>query len=156
VHRTDPDLPVYRVRTLEEVVAASLADQRFNATLLGLFALLALVLASVGVYGVISYSVTRRTHEMGLRMALGAERREVRRLVVIQGMRVVGLGVVLGLAGALATARFLEGLLYGVATTDPVTLVVVPAVLLLVALLATVLPAVRATRVDPVVALRSE
>ncbi|MGD2116609.1 MAG: ABC transporter permease, partial [Acidobacteriota bacterium] len=156
VRQIDPDLPVYRVRTLEEVVAGSLADQRFNATLLGLFALLALVLASVGVYGVISYSVTRRTHEMGLRMALGAERREVRRMVVLQGMRVVGLGVVLGLGGALAAARFLEGLLFGVGTTDPVTLVTVPAVLLLVALLATVLPAVRATRVDPVVALRGE
>jgi putative ABC transport system permease protein len=156
VLQTDPDLPVYRVRTLEEVVADSLADQRFSATLLGLFALLALVLASVGVYGVISYSVTRRTHEMGLRMALGAERREVRRLVVVQGMRVAGLGVALGLVVALAATRFLEGMLYGVTTTDPATLLAVPAVLLLVALLATILPAVRATRVDPVVALRSE
>jgi len=156
VRQTDPDLPVYRVRTLEEVVEGSLSDQRFNATLLAVFALLALVLASVGVYGVVSYSVTRRTHEMGLRMALGAERATVRRLVVVQGMRLVALGVVLGLAGALAATRFLTGLLYGVGTTDVATLVTVPLVLLAVALVATILPAARATRVDPVVALRSE
>ena len=156
VRETDPDMPVYRVRTLEEVVEGSLSDQRFNATLLGVFALLALVLASVGVYGVVSYSVTRRTHEMGLRMALGAERSAVRRLVVIQGMRLVALGVVLGLAGSLLLTRFLKGMLYGVGTTDVATLVTVPLVLLAVALVATVLPAARATRVDPVVALRSE
>jgi len=144
------------VRTLEEVVEGSLSDQRFNATLLGVFALLALVLASVGVYGVVSYSVTRRTHEMGLRMALGAERSAVRRLVVVQGMRLVALGVVLGLAGSLLLTRFLKGMLYGVGTTDVATLVTVPLVLLAVALVATVLPAARATRVDPVVALRSE
>ncbi len=156
VHDVDPNLPVYRVRTMQAVVADSLADQRFNATLLAIFAALALVLASVGVYGVISYSVSQRTSEMGLRLALGAERREVLALVVRQAMVRVALGVVLGLAGAFAAGRFLRSLVVGITVRDPLTFGGVALVLLAVALLATWLPARRATRVDPVVALRSE
>jgi putative ABC transport system permease protein len=156
VHDVDPDLPVYRVRTLKSVVADSLSDQRFNATLFSIFAALALILASVGVYGVITYSVSQRTSEMGLRLALGAERREVLALVVRQAMARVAIGVAVGLAGALAAGRFLRSLVVGVPVRDPLTFGGVALVLLAVALLATWLPARRATRVDPVVALRSE
>ncbi len=156
VHDVDPNLPVYRVETMEAVVADSLADRRFNAMLLALFAGLALVLASVGVYGVISYSVSQRTSEMGLRLALGAERREVTAMVVRQGMARVGIGVAVGLAGAFLAGRFLRSLVVGITVRDPLTFAAVALVLLAVALFATWLPARRATRVDPVVALRSE
>jgi len=152
----DPDLPVFRVQTLDAVVAESLAQNRMSTALLGLFAALALVLAAVGVYGVISYSVAQRTHEMGIRMALGAARGDVLRLVIRQGMTLVAIGLGLGLLGAFFATRVISGLVFGVSPRDPVTFVLVPLALTLVALLANYLPARRATEVDPLVALRQE
>jgi putative ABC transport system permease protein len=160
VSSIDADLPVEQVRNMEAVVAESLAGSRFQTVLLGIFAAVALILAAIGVYGVISYSVTQRTHEIGIRMALGARRVEVLGLVVRQGMALVLAGVVAGLALALLLvwwlAERLTSLIYGGRALDPLTFVAVPLVLLAVALLANWLPARRATRVDPLVALRSE
>ena len=156
VQEVDPSLPVYRVETLEDVVSASLADQRFSATLLGLFAALTLVLASLGVYGVISYSVAQRNRELGLRMALGARRDGVLRLVIRQGMSLVLVGVAVGVVGAFVASRLLRSLLYEVGAADPLTFVAVPVVLAAVGLVATLIPALRATRVDPIVALRTD
>ncbi|HEX5760842.1 MAG TPA: ABC transporter permease, partial [Thermoanaerobaculia bacterium] len=144
VRRADPDLPVFAVLPLAEVVAQSLAEQRFRTILLALFAGLALVLASVGVYGVISYGVTQRRHEMGLRMALGARREQVQRLVVGQGLRLVLTGAAVGLVGAFLATRLLASFLYGVRATDPLTFAAVPALLAGVALFASWLPARRA------------
>jgi putative ABC transport system permease protein len=156
VRRADRDIPVFSVRPLERVVAESLAEQRFRTTLLAIFAGLALVLASVGVYGVVSYGVTQRRHEMGLRMALGARREQVQRLVVGQGLRLVLVGAAVGLVAAYLATRLLASFLYGVRATDPLTFAAVPALLALVALAASWLPARRATQVDPIVALRAE
>jgi putative ABC transport system permease protein len=156
VAAVDPDLPLDRVQTMTEVVAASLAQSRFKAVLLALFAGLALVLAMVGVYGVISYSVAQRSHEIGIRMALGAQTGQVLRLVVRQGMTQVLIGLALGLAGAWYASRFLAGQIYGLSATDPLTFVAVPLGLAAVALVANYLPARRATRVDPLDALRQE
>ncbi|MFP5284465.1 MAG: FtsX-like permease family protein [Thermoanaerobaculia bacterium] len=156
VRSLDSNLPVDQIRTMEDLVALSLSQSRFKMVLLSLFAGLALALAAVGVYGVVSYSVTQRTHEIGIRMALGAERRGVLRLVVRQGMIVVLIGVAAGLALAFWGSRFLAGQVYGVSAKDPLTFLAVPLVLLAVALIANYLPARRATRVDPLVALRQE
>jgi len=156
VRAVDPSLPVYRVETLEQVVGGALADQRFSAVLLGVFAALALVLASLGVYGVISYAVAQRTRELGLRMALGAPRERVLRLVLGQGMVLVAAGVGVGLALAFVASFLLRSLLYEVGFADPLTYAAVPALLLLVGVTAVWLPALRATRVDPMVALRAE
>ena len=156
VRGADRDLPLERIRPMEQVVAEALAQSRFKTLLLGLFAALALVLAAVGVYGVVSYSVAQRTHEMGIRMALGARPGQVRRMVLIQGMRVVLISSAIGLGAALFATRFLREQVYGVSATDPVTFAVVPLVLFAVALVANWVPAMRATRVDPLEALRYE
>jgi putative ABC transport system permease protein len=151
-----PDEPLYDVRTMEERVAASTAPRRLNALLLGIFAGLALILSAAGTYGVLAYSVAQRTHELGIRMALGADRRDVLKLVLGQGMAVTLLGVAVGLAGASGLTRYLSSLLYGVRPTDALTFVAVALLLTAVALLACYIPARRATKVDPMVALRYE
>jgi putative ABC transport system permease protein len=156
VQDLDRDLPVDQAQTMDEVVAASLASNRFNTVLLGLFAGLALVLAAVGVYGVVSYTVDQRTHEIGIRMALGAHRDQVLGLVLRQGMILVLIGLGLGLAGAFAATRQLASLVYGVSTSDPWTFAIVALVLAAVAFAANFLPAHRATRIDPLIALRQE
>jgi putative ABC transport system permease protein len=156
IQALDKDQPVADVRTMESWVADSTARARFGTLLLGAFAVAALVLASVGIYGVISYSVTQRGNEIGVRMALGAQARDVLRMVVGQGMRLVVFGVVLGLVGALALTRVMSGLLYGVAATDPATFAANALLLAAVSLVACYIPARRATRVDPLTALRHE
>jgi putative ABC transport system permease protein len=152
----DPNQIIWRTQTLDQLLSTSVAPRRFNMLLLGIFAAVALVLAAVGLYGVMSYSVSWRTHEIGIRMALGAKRADVLRLVVRQGMTMALIGLAIGLVGAFSLSRVLRGLLYGVSSTDPFTFAAVSVVLLLVALLACLLPARRATKVDPLVALRTE
>ncbi|HEX6647888.1 MAG TPA: ABC transporter permease [Pyrinomonadaceae bacterium] len=152
----DPNQIIWRVQTLEQLLGTSVAPRRFNMMLLGIFAGVALVLAAVGLYGVMSYSVSWRTHEIGIRMALGAKRADVLRMVVRQGMMMTLIGVAIGLAGAFALSRVIVGLLYGVSARDPLTFAGVSIVLLIVALLACLIPARRATRVDPIIALRTE
>lgn len=152
----DPEQPVANVRTLAEVVARSVGDRRLTALLLGLFACSALALAAVGLYGVVAYAVVQRTREIGIRVALGANRGDVVRLMLSQGMLLVGLGLVLGLAGAFGLTPLLRSMLYEVKPADPVSFAVVSLVLLLVAFLASWFPARRAARVDPMVALRAE
>ncbi|HEU0253487.1 MAG TPA: ABC transporter permease, partial [Pyrinomonadaceae bacterium] len=156
VQGVDKDLPVVEVMTLESILARESSTRRFNAMLFSVFAALALVLAATGVYGVLSYSVSQRTHEVGIRMALGAGRLDVLRLFMGQGMRLVLLGLVIGLGGAFAVTRLMSSLLYGVSTTDKTTFLIVAGVLMFVGVLACYLPARRATRVDPLVALRYE
>jgi predicted permease len=150
------DQPVYSVRTMEQIIARSLAERRFTMLLLIIFAATALLLAAVGIYGVMSYAVTRRTHEIGIRAALGASRREIVGLVVRQGMRLAAIGMAAGLVAALALTRFMAGLLYGVRPADPATLAAVTLLLGGIALLACYIPARRAAAVDAVVALRCE
>jgi putative ABC transport system permease protein len=156
VWSVDPEQPVWRVRTLERVLEQNVADRRFVLTLMACFAGLAVLLTALGLYGVISYTVVQRTHEIGVRVALGAQGRDVLRLVLGQGMRLVGVGLGLGVVGAFAATRLMEGLLYGVTATDPLTYAFVALLLAAVALLACYLPARRATRVDPLIALRYE
>ena len=152
----DKNQPVYAIRTLDSVLSESVAAPRFRTLLLAVFAGVALILAGVGIYGVISYAVSQRTHEIGIRMALGARAADVLQLVVTGGMRLALIGVAIGLAGAFALTRLMTTLLFGVTPTDAVTFVGIPAILLVVALLACYLPARRATKVDPLVALRYE
>jgi putative ABC transport system permease protein len=152
----DRDLPVYRVTTMERMVADSLAQRRFSMFLLGSFAFIALALAVVGLYGVMSYSVAQRTHEIGVRMALGAQGRDILKMVVGQGLLLIAAGLAIGLAGAFALTRLMTSLLFGVSATDPLTYVGIALLLATVALLASYLPARRATKVDPLVALRYE
>jgi putative ABC transport system permease protein len=159
VYRAASDQTVYHAQTMAEIVSESMSPQRFPLILLGSFASLALLLASIGIYGVISYSVTQRAHEIGIRMALGAEKRDVFRMVVVQGLSLAFAGLVIGVTAALVLTRLLlsfSHLLYGVGASDPATLASVSAVLIGVAILACYLPARRAMRVDPMVALRYE
>ncbi len=156
IRSVDKDEPLASVVTMEQLVSQSAAAPRFRALLLGIFAALAVLLAVAGIYGIVSYSVSQRTHEIGIRMALGAERHDVVRLVVDQSMRLALVGVAVGLSAALTLGRLLSSFLYGVRPTDPLTFFVASAVLLAVALLASYVPARRATKVDPIVALRYE
>jgi putative ABC transport system permease protein len=150
----DRDLPIAKVRTMTEVLSESVAQPRLYMTLLSVFAAIALTLASIGLYGVISYSVAQRGHEIGLRMALGAQRTSILRLVLAQGLKLVLIGIIVGIFCAWAGTRVLSGLLYGVTPTDLITFVAVPLFLIGVAMLACLIPAHRATRVDPIVSLR--
>jgi len=152
----DPQLPVSSVRTMDQVISESTARQNFNMLLLTLFAVLALTLAAIGIYGLISYTVEQRMQEFGIRLALGAGARDVVAMIMRQGMLLATIGLALGLAAAYGLTRLLASLLFGVKTTDPITYAVVAAVLLIVSLLACYIPARRATRIDPLIALRYE
>ena len=152
----DPTLPIYDVKTMEERAGAALARPRFATTLLGAFATMALVLAAIGLYGVMAFSVAQRTREIGLRMALGADAPRVLRGVLAQGLTLAGVGVAVGLAGAIALQRVVAGMLYGVQPTDPATLAGVSLLMGAAAVAAAAIPARRATRVDPMTALRSD
>jgi ABC-type antimicrobial peptide transport system permease subunit len=152
----DPDIPLADVQTMEEALGAWAAERRLTMLLVAGFALLALILGAVGVYGVMAHLVVQRTREIGIRIALGALPREILGLVLSQGAWVAGLGIAAGLAGALAATRLLAGLLFGVGPTDPATLMATATALAIVAALASLLPALRAIRTDPVEALRAE
>jgi putative ABC transport system permease protein len=156
VQEVDPNQPIFDISTLEKTRAESVAPERLNLTLLGVFAAVALILALVGIYGVVSWLVTRRTQEFGVRMALGASAGDVLRLVVWQGMKIVAAGVGLGLAGAFALTRLMKALLFEVSATDPITFISIGLLLAGAALLACFIPARRATKVDPMMALRCE
>ncbi|MGC1105965.1 MAG: ABC transporter permease [Candidatus Acidiferrales bacterium] len=156
VHDADPNLPVGHIESMDQILSTSLAFQKFSMILMSIFAALALILAAVGTYGVMSYSIAQRTHEVGIRMALGARPGDVLRMVVGQGMALAAIGLAIGVAGALEATQLIASQLYGVKPADPVVLAVVVALLGLVALLACYIPARRAARVDPLVALRYE
>jgi putative ABC transport system permease protein len=156
VQAMDANAPVFSVVTAEEYISRSVASTRFNMTLLAVFTAVALLLTAVGLYGVISFSVSQSTHEIGIRMALGAQTADVLKLVVGQGLVLTMVGVIFGVAAAFVLTRLLKTLLYEVAPTDPLTFVVVSASLVVVSLLACYLPARRATKVDPLTALRYE
>jgi len=152
----DKDLPIADVRFMDDIAALALSGPRLALLLVGIFAGLALALAMIGIYGVISYSVSQRLHEIGVRMALGAQLGDVAKLVVGHGLKLAAAGVALGLAAAVALHSIMTSLLYGVTGTDPITFATVSLVLMMIAALACYIPARRATRVDPVVALRHE
>jgi putative ABC transport system permease protein len=152
----DKDQPIYDVKTLGQRVSDATAVSRSLTILFGAFALLALVLGSVGIYGIVSYAVTQRTQEIGIRMALGARAADILQLILRHGLVLVVSGVVIGVAGAIALTRFLTTLLFGITPTDTLTFVVVSAVFFLIAMVASLIPARRAVKVDPLVALRYE
>jgi len=155
-HALDSELPVFEIRTLDQYLASSVAEPKFSALLLGLFAGLALILSCIGLYGVMSYVVAQRTRELGIRMALGAQTRDVLKLVIRQGIRLTLLGAAIGGAGAVALSRVIKSWLFGVSPTDPLTFAVAALLLAVVALLSCWIPARRATKVDPITVLRSE
>jgi putative ABC transport system permease protein len=154
LHAVDGQMPVSRERTMEQVISGAVSRQNFNMVLLSIFAGVALVLAAIGIYGLMSYSVEQRTQEIGIRMALGAGRGRMLRLVLKQGMTLAVIGVVMGLALAYVVTRLLASLLFGVKASDPLTFAAVAGILTIVALVAVYVPARRATAVDPAIALR--
>jgi ABC-type antimicrobial peptide transport system permease subunit len=156
IEQMNSEQVMYEVRAYDEIVASSIAAQRFSMVLLGTFASLALLLSSIGIYGVISYLVGQRTREIGIRIALGAQRADILRMVLGRGASMALVGVALGLVGALGLTRLMSGLLFGVSATDPLTFLAVAWLLTFVALTACYIPARRATRVDPIIALRYE
>ncbi len=156
IRALDKNLPIAGIKTMEELVGATNAPRQFNTLLLAVFSTVALSLAVVGLYGVLAYSVSERTQEMGVRLALGAQAGSVLKLVIGQGMKLVVIGVVIGLAGSFGLTRLMAKLLFGVGPTDPLTFISVAALLMLVALFACFIPARRATKVDPMVTLRHE
>ncbi len=156
VRKVDPAQPIARVTTLESQVGALVAGPRLSAWLMGIFGALALALAAIGIEGVVACSVAQRTREIGVRMALGARVDEVIRMIVCESLTTVGLGAIVGLLGALALSPALSSQIFGIAPTDPVTFVLVPALLLAVALVASLVPALAAARIDPARTLRSE
>lgn len=156
VHEIDSEIPVRNILTMDELISNSLSERRFNLLLLGAFAVLALILATIGIYSVLSYSVRRRVQEIGIRLALGASLADVLRMIVLEGMKPTLFGVTIGAVGALALGRFMSNLIYGVRPTDPVTFLAVAMLLAMTAVLASIIPAYRAAKVDPVVALRYE
>jgi putative ABC transport system permease protein len=156
VQDVDPALPVTAAQTLTETVSSSLSERRFSLEIVALFALTALLLAALGIYGVISYTVSERTHEIGIRRALGAQSSNLLRMILRQGLRLAAAGAAAGLLGALVVSRLMAGVLYGVEPTDPLTFAIVALLLLSVAFAACYIPARRALRVDPLVALRHE
>jgi predicted permease len=156
IRELDPNVAVRDVRTLEDVVSAAVAPARWSTLLLGIFAGVAVVMAVLGMFGVLSYLVTQRTRELGIRIALGASASAVQRMIVARGLWLVGFGLAIGLAGSYALTRFLDTLLYGISATDPLTFFGVAVILAAAAAVASYLPARRATRVDPIIALRTE
>jgi predicted permease len=156
VRNADPNLPVYDVRTMEDHMGIALMPARLGGSVLGMFGILGLLLAAVGIYGVMAYSVAQRKRELGIRVALGADKETVLKQVLGEGMRLAAIGTVIGLAGAAGAARLVEGLLYNVSALDPAAFIGVPTVLVAVAAFAVYLPARRASRADPMKALKSE
>jgi putative ABC transport system permease protein len=156
VAEIDKDQPVFGISTMRQLIVDSISMRRITLILLGCFSVLALVLAAIGIYGVISYSVAQRTHEIGIRMALGAQKIDVLRLILAQGAKIAGAGVAIGLAASFGLTRLLANLLFSVSAVDPVTFAAVPVLLVLIAMLACYIPARRTLRVDPVIALRYE
>jgi putative ABC transport system permease protein len=156
VESVDPNVPVHSISSMDEIIARSLADRRFALELLGVFAAVALLLAAVGIYGVMAYSFSQRTHEVGIRMALGAQRLDILRMALGEGMRIVVIGLASGLVGAAIVSRIFRSMLFDVAPADPITYFAVSAILAGVAIFACYIPARRATRIDPLVALREE
>ncbi|HKC85430.1 MAG TPA: FtsX-like permease family protein, partial [Blastocatellia bacterium] len=156
IHSLDPQLPLYNVRPMERIIDDSVAAQRLSTLLFGGFAALALAMAAIGIYGVMSYAVAQRTHEIGIRVALGARTRDVLKLVVTQGMKPALAGIAIGLAASFGLTRLMKSLLFDVSATDPLTFVVITLLLTAIGLLACWIPARRATKVDPMAALRTE
>jgi putative ABC transport system permease protein len=156
IRRVAPDLAILGTVTMDEAVAASVAQPRFRMLLLLLFATAATLIATCGIYGLMAYAVTQRRHEIGVRMALGAERRDVLKLILARALRIVVAGVIVGIAGAAGLTRVLQRFLFGVTPTDPIAFTIVTVLLIVVGLVAAWLPARRATKIDPCVALRSE
>ena len=156
VEKVDPNIPVHSISSMDQIIVRSMADRRFALELLGIFATVALLLAAIGIYGVMAYSFSQRMHEIGIRIALGAQRIDIFRMAVGEGMRLVVIGLAAGLVGAMVLTRFVRTMLFGVSPSDPVTFGAISAALAAVAFLACYIPARRATRVDPLVALRNE